>query len=103
MAKVELSLAVGIYDRTFAIFDGRVPVDGRATACARSASSRTTGVSASAATNAAPTYNRTADVTPIATGYHLPRDVRHMVLRCTAVRRNASLPGPARPSPSLLL
>ncbi|HEY7244541.1 MAG TPA: ABC transporter substrate-binding protein [Xanthobacteraceae bacterium] len=28
MAKLELSLAVGLYDRTFAIFDGQAPVEG---------------------------------------------------------------------------
>src|SRR5437763_8343723 len=28
MSKLELSLAVGIYDRTFAIFDGRAPIEG---------------------------------------------------------------------------
>jgi 4,5-dihydroxyphthalate decarboxylase len=28
MAKLELSLAVGLYDRTFAIFDGQAPIEG---------------------------------------------------------------------------
>lgn len=28
MAKLELSVAVGIYDRTFSIFDGRTPIEG---------------------------------------------------------------------------